>query len=73
MENSVFSGHLFNIEIDDVKQGVVKATNPSPQTIELDLARFEVLKDGKPHQIRLTEMPASEWAAAKKDMEVSGE
>lgn len=73
MENSVFSGHLFNFEIDGVKQGVVKATNPSPQTIELALARFEVLKDGKPHQIRLTEMPASEWAAAKKDMEVSGE
>lgn len=34
-----------------MKQGVVKVANPSPQTIELDLASFEVLKDGKTHQI----------------------
>ena len=48
----------FGIEIDGVKQGVVKVANPSPQTIELDLASFEVLKDGKTHQIRLAEVSA---------------
>ena len=47
MENNVVSEYLFGIEIDGVKQGVVKVANPSPQTIELDLASFEVLKDGK--------------------------
>lgn len=51
---------LFDIEIDGVRQGVVKVTNPFPQTIELDLAPFERLKDGKPHQIRLVEASASE-------------
>lgn len=71
MASNIHSSHLFGIEIDGVKQGVVKATNPAPQTIELELEPFEVLKDGKPHQIRLTEMPASEWTAAKKDMKAS--
>ena len=52
------SEYLLGIEIDGVKQGVVKVANPSPQTIELDLASFEVLKDGKTHQIRLTEVSA---------------
>lgn len=51
---------LFDIEIDGVRQGVVKVANPFPQTIELDLAPFEGLKDGKPHQIRLVEASASE-------------
>lgn len=60
MASDILSSHLFGIEIDGVKQGVVKAANPAPQTIELELEQFEVLKDGKPHQIRLTEMPASE-------------
>ena len=58
MENNVVSEYLRGIEIDGVKQGVVKVANPSPQTIELDLASFEVLKDGKTHQIRLTEVSA---------------
>ena len=49
---------LFDIEIDGVRQGVVEVSNPFPQTIELDLASFEVLKDGKTHQIRLTEVSA---------------
>ena len=47
MENNVVSEYLLGIEIDGVKQGVVKVANPSPQTIELDLASFEVLKVGK--------------------------
>ena len=51
---------LFDIEIDGVRQGVVEVSNPFPQTIELDLAPFEELKDGKPHQIRLVEASASE-------------
>ena len=42
MENNVVSEYLLGIEIDGVKQGVVKVANPSPQTIELDLASFEV-------------------------------
>ena len=58
MENNVVSEYLLGIEIDGVKQGVVKVANPSPQTIELDLASCEVLKDGKTHQIRLTEVSA---------------
>lgn len=53
MENNVVSEYLLGIEIDGVKQGVVKVANPSPQTIELDLASFEVLKDGKTHQLSL--------------------
>lgn len=44
MENNVVSEYLLGIEIDGVKQGVVKVANPSPQTIELDLASFEVLR-----------------------------
>lgn len=44
MENNVVLEYLLGIEIDGVKQGVVKVANPSPQTIELDLASFEVLK-----------------------------
>ena len=51
---------LFDIEIDGVRQGVVEVSNPFPQTIELDLAPFEELKDGNPHQIRLVEASASE-------------
>lgn len=51
---------LFDIEIDGVRQGVVEVTNPFPQTIELGLAPFEGLNDGKPHQIRLVEAAASE-------------
>ena len=58
MENNVVSEYLLGIEIDGVKQGVVKVANPSPQTIELDLASCVVLKDGKTHQIRLTEVSA---------------
>ena len=58
MENNVVSEYLLGIEIDGVKQGVVKVANPSPQRIELDLAWFEVLQDGKTHQIRLTEVSA---------------
>ena len=58
MENNVVSEYLLGIEIDGVKQGVVKVANPSPQTIELDLASFEVLKYGKTQQIRLTEVSA---------------
>ena len=58
MENNVVSEYLLGIEIDGVKQGVVKVANPSPQTIELDFASFEVLKDGKTHQIRLAEVSA---------------
>ena len=58
MENNVVSEYLLGIEIDGVKQGVVKVANPSPQTIELDLAAFEVLKVGITHQIRLTEVSA---------------
>ena len=37
-----------------------EVTNPFPQTIELGLAPFERLNDGKPHQIRLVEAAASE-------------
>ena len=51
---------LFDIEIDGVRQGVVEVTNPFPQTIELGLASFEGLNDGKSHQIRLVEAAASE-------------
>ena len=51
---------LFDIEIDGVRQGVVEVTNPFPQTIELGLAPFERLNDGKPHQIRPVEAAASE-------------
>ena len=35
MENNVVSEYLLGIEIDGVKQGVVKVANPSPQTITL--------------------------------------
>ena len=51
---------LFDIEIDGVRQEVVEVSNPFPQTIELDLAPFDELKDGNPHQIRLVEASASE-------------
>ena len=55
MENNVVSEYLLGIEIDGVKQGVVKVANPSPQTIELEWASCVVLKVGKTPQIRLTE------------------
>ena len=35
MENNVVSEYLLGIEIDGVKQGVVKVANPSPQTSNL--------------------------------------
>ena len=57
---SNMASSLFDIEIDGVRQGVVEVTNPFPQTIELGLAPFEGLNDGKPHQIRLVEAVASE-------------
>ena len=69
MESKVVTEHLFAIEIDGVEQGSVKAANPSPQTLELSLESFDALKDGKPHQILLTEMPASEYAAAEREID----
>lgn len=66
MERKVVTEHLFAIEIDGVEQGSVKAANPSPQTLELNLESFDA---GKPHQILLTEMPASEYAAAEREID----
>ena len=45
MENNVVSEYLLGIEIDGVKQGVVKVANPSPQTIELEQKLFGKGKD----------------------------